>query len=209
MTDRAVMLSVKPKYCELIASGKKTIEVRKTKPKIQTPFKCYIYCTKSKSHYATGHIGRSDDELHMLPNGQIKFSSSIELMLHNDYTAGTFLNGKVIGEFICDKTITVDCDSVAPFNKDTGEYIDKECCVDRDSFLRYANYRCCYGWHISELNIYDKPKKLGEFKKLNCDCWYAHLGLAKRDCSECQNKECFVEHPSQSWCYVQEVSNND
>ena len=178
MTDRAVMLSIKPKYCKLIASGKKTIEVRKTLPRITIPFKCYIYCTKD--FYRKG----------------------------DGYFQGKYC-GKVIGEFICDKTITVDCDSVAPFNKDTGEYIDKECCVDRDSFLRYGNYRCCCGWHISELNIYDKPKELGEFKKLNRDCWYAHLGLAKRDCSECQNKECFVEHPPQSWCYVQEVSNND
>ena len=40
------MLSIKPKYCELIASGQKTMEVRKTRPKIETPFKCYIYCTK-------------------------------------------------------------------------------------------------------------------------------------------------------------------
>lgn len=46
MTDRAVLLSIKPKYCELIASGKKTIEVRKRRPKLETPFKCYIYCTK-------------------------------------------------------------------------------------------------------------------------------------------------------------------
>ena len=45
---KAVMLSIKPKWCELIASGKKTIEVCKTKPKLETPFKCYIYCTKGR-----------------------------------------------------------------------------------------------------------------------------------------------------------------
>ena len=43
---KSVMLSIKPQYCELIASGKKTVEVRKTKPKIEVPFKCYIYETK-------------------------------------------------------------------------------------------------------------------------------------------------------------------
>jgi predicted transcriptional regulator len=41
------MLSIRPKWCEKIASGEKTIEVRKTRPKLQTPFKCYIYCTQS------------------------------------------------------------------------------------------------------------------------------------------------------------------
>lgn len=45
---KAVMISIKPKWCEMIASGKKTIEVRKTRPNFETPFKCYIYCTKGK-----------------------------------------------------------------------------------------------------------------------------------------------------------------
>ena len=44
--SRAVLISIQPKWCELIASGEKTIEVRKTKPNIPTPFKCYIYQTK-------------------------------------------------------------------------------------------------------------------------------------------------------------------
>ena len=54
---KSVLLSIQPKWCELIASGKKTIEVRKTRPKLKTPFKCYIYCTNWKdntywkSHY--------------------------------------------------------------------------------------------------------------------------------------------------------------
>lgn len=46
MVERAVLISIQPKWCELIASGRKTIEVRKTKPNIPTPFKCYIYQTK-------------------------------------------------------------------------------------------------------------------------------------------------------------------
>ena len=29
--DKAVMISIKPKYCELIANGKKTVEVRKSR----------------------------------------------------------------------------------------------------------------------------------------------------------------------------------
>lgn len=41
---KAVMLSIQPKWCELIASGKKTIEVRKTK--IPVGSKVYIYQTK-------------------------------------------------------------------------------------------------------------------------------------------------------------------
>lgn len=47
MSKAAMLLSIRPKWCEKIASGEKTIEVRKTRPKLDTPFKCYIYCTKS------------------------------------------------------------------------------------------------------------------------------------------------------------------
>lgn len=45
--SKAVMISIRPKWCEKIANGEKTIEVRKTRPKLDTPFKCYIYCTQS------------------------------------------------------------------------------------------------------------------------------------------------------------------
>lgn len=44
---KAVLISIKPEWCELIVNGKKTVEVRKNKPKLETPFKCYIYCTKA------------------------------------------------------------------------------------------------------------------------------------------------------------------
>lgn len=45
---KAILQSIRPQYCELIAAGKKTIEVRKSKPQIQLPIKCYIYMTKSE-----------------------------------------------------------------------------------------------------------------------------------------------------------------
>ena len=43
--SKAVLISIRPEWCAKIASGEKTIEVRKTRPKLQTPFKAYIYCT--------------------------------------------------------------------------------------------------------------------------------------------------------------------
>lgn len=46
--SKAVLISIRPKWVEKIANGEKTIEVRKTKPKLETPFKCYIYCTLPK-----------------------------------------------------------------------------------------------------------------------------------------------------------------
>lgn len=46
--SKAVFISIRPKWCERIVSGMKTIEVRKTRPKMNTPFKCYIYCPLAK-----------------------------------------------------------------------------------------------------------------------------------------------------------------
>lgn len=69
--NKAIMLSIQPKWCELIASGKKTIEVRKTASKLKTPFKCYIYKT----------FGRKNDS----------FSRNIQKY---------FNCGKVVGEFV-------------------------------------------------------------------------------------------------------------
>lgn len=39
--SKAVLISIRPKWCEKIINGDKTIEVRKTRPKLDTPFKCY------------------------------------------------------------------------------------------------------------------------------------------------------------------------
>ena len=43
---KSVLVSVKPEWCDLIMEGQKTLEIRKTKPNIKTPFKCYIYKTR-------------------------------------------------------------------------------------------------------------------------------------------------------------------
>jgi hypothetical protein len=48
--SKAVMLSIRPKWVEKIASGEKTIEVRKTRPKLPTPFRPI-----SIAHRATTH----------------------------------------------------------------------------------------------------------------------------------------------------------
>ena len=56
---KSVLIAIRPKYVEKIASGEKTIEIRKTAPK-EVPFKCYIYCTygNMKENYALGKRGK-------------------------------------------------------------------------------------------------------------------------------------------------------
>lgn len=43
MDKTAVMISIRPEWCKLIAEGEKTVEARKSFPRLRPPFKCYIY----------------------------------------------------------------------------------------------------------------------------------------------------------------------
>lgn len=179
---KAVMISIQPQWAMLIANGEKTIEVRKTRPKIDTPFKCYIYCCKAKDDY---HIL----EWHDWDTGKI-----------------TRQDGKVIGEFVCDRIEEYDYDKM--FNEYCvvgyiGAYLPlKEMCLSRADLYDYAKGEKLYGWHISDLKIYDKPKEISEFKKYYRDCYYDHLGLATPKCRDC--KDCNLTRPPQSWCYIEE-----
>ena len=53
--SKAVLISIRPKWCQKIVSGEKTIEIRKTRPRMAPPFKCYIYCTKPQ-FYGGGKV---------------------------------------------------------------------------------------------------------------------------------------------------------
>lgn len=50
---KSVLIRTPQKWRWLIASGKKTIEVRKTYPKLTPPFKCYTYETKARTDTPT------------------------------------------------------------------------------------------------------------------------------------------------------------
>lgn len=179
---KSVLLSIRPVWCEKIADGKKTIEVRKTRPKLETPFKCYIYCT-----------------------------SGGKLLAHAINAELYLVNGKVIGEFVCDNVKVIFDTNGNPKNymTDILPSILQKTALSYDEFGAYVGSRAdknsIYGWHISDLKIYDEPKELCEFKKINRDCWYADLGFAKRDCSDCKDPGCFLKRPPQSWCYVEEL----
>lgn len=140
---KAVLISIQPKWCELIASGKKTVEVRKTKPKRETPFKVYIYCTKGK-HEALWRYGCSYYYDTQFPNERPNKA-----------------NGKVIGEFICDELTGGFW--ISPFT----DYLQRQSCLSYDEVCDYANGKPIFAWHISNLVIYDKPKELSEFRSYN------------------------------------------
>ena len=149
---KSVLISIQPKYVELIANGEKTIEVRKSRPKIETPFKVYIYCTKDKYEW-----------LYRVDN--------------NGYGKPQSWHGKVIGEFVCDKIYTYyaddfvgaeDFDSTIITEPKEGEFAywipnQEDTCLRYLDIKAYGKGKTLYGWHISNLKIYDKPKELSEF----------------------------------------------
>ena len=201
--DKSVLISIRPKWCELIASGEKTIEVRKTRPKLETPFKCYIYCTQASVKYQTicGCHVLNSDELYRHPEQGIKHGDSIELMLCENYTKDNFLNGKVIGEFICDEITHVN---ICGFWEDSGKQLDnrlKETCLTTEEFCNYLGENVGCGWHISHLKIYDKPRELSQFVK-PYDA-KACRNPTETNCEDC--KKCYLKRAPQSWCYVEET----
>ena len=220
---KSVLISIQPKWCELIASGKKTIEVRKTRPKIETPFKCYIYATKATKWFHSG-IMLTSDELLWLSNGKIKMCNGFELCADGeDYQC---VNGNVIGEFVCDKISGIwfsprsHCEYVSDI-----ENLYKASCLNFDEMFSYFGEGGGYGWHISDLKIYDKPRELSEFavadKEAIRQCEYREqsyyaftdTGYIKNG-FYCKKKDdwCFGEckrkaltRPPQSYMFVEEV----
>lgn len=187
--SKAVLISIQPKWCELIASGKKTVEVRKSKPKLESPFKVYIYCTKAKEKLLDV-VKDGDDFFGDTYHGKTKFIKSEEGSVCDMYGK----RQKVIGEFICDKFI--------PIAFKNGVYYTTEQCgrayMTVGEAKKYGKGKPLYGWHISNLIIYDKPKELSEF----CKPDICTRGVQKYDCIGCW--DCEITRPPQSWCYVED-----
>ena len=192
---KSIMISIRSEWCEKIARGEKTIEVRKTKPKLQTPFKCYIYCTRN---YPV--LWKDGEKIYQ---GDSRFE-----WLH--FTPD-MLNGKVIGEFVCD-AIVID----RTFGHDPMLYT--AACMTPADISAYCVNPEMYGWHISELKIYDKPKDISEFitpsevgccNEGNCrGCEYFDRGNGfniEDDCTADFDTDCFkpLQRAPQSWCYVE------
>lgn len=203
---KSVLISIRPKWCEKICGGEKTIEVRKTRPKLETPFKCYIYCTMDHPYISVS-------------------CGELDKLNYRTNTVGR-CNGKVIGEFTCDCIY-----GLAPLNHAPDD-VEQQACLTREEIVRYLK-GVGYGWHISDLKIYDKPKELGDFWSYNealhkrydaatdfC-CYDAanEYGEALTDCGEAYNDilNCYrcwnewsgwchrINRPPQSWCYVEEL----
>ena len=156
--SKAVLISIRPEWCDLIKNGIKTLELRKSRPKLELPFKVYIYCT----------IGCS-----FLIGGKHPLSG----------------NGKIIGEFVCNSIIKFIYERDGYGLEHEAAIIAKSCVPEKELY-HYLQGKTPYGWNISALKIYDKPRELSEFK-----------GLRK---TKFGYEPIKIKKPPQSWRYVEE-----
>lgn len=218
---KAVMLSLRPQWCEKIFNGSKSIEVRKSRPSIPTPFKVYVYQTKH--------------------NGGKAIVSEV---LNSVYGGG-----KVIGSFVCDRVEEYegefwdddtyeriqepwepsDFAEYGEYEYDTigenGEFygkgieLSKQSCLSWNELRKYVGQglKDFYGWHITEPKLFDKPRELREFytkcdKTGDCeceDCLHLQVVLSSYPCDDDVYTWCGVDNkkpisrPPQSYCFVE------
>lgn len=192
---KSVLISIQPYYVFLIiakAMGwkidkEKTIELRTTRPRDKNWNSWVeIYCSKNKKSF------------NQIPK---EYQALMQRCL-----------GKVVGKWFCNK---IDSYVAHEDNKDYWDLSVKEwedlkqkSCLTIPQILDYSEHSDnLYGWHISDLKIYDKPKELSEF--------YAKCNIPENKCKLCDNcydrEDHFGRHyavkkiisPPQSWCYVE------
>lgn len=148
--SKAVLASIQPFWCIKIAYRMKRLEVRKNRPKLEPPFKVYIYCTSVKSLNISDYV-----KAHRLTGGAV-----------DDWS------GKVFGEFTCDWILLDRA-------RENADRLHHEGLIPMEQLLNYGGGKPLYGWGVSDVVLYERPKDLSEF------------GLSR---------------PPQSWCYVEETA---
>ena len=145
--DKAVMISIQPKWIGYILAGKKTDEVRKDKPMpLECPFTVYIYCTKK------------GDKLNLR-------------MLHGKGNSRKY-PGNVCAEFVCDGMTYIQASKEGPMDYHLYNTLFLRTCLTDMELFRYLAGNLLdretfdaggWAWHITRLKVYDEPKPIDDF----------------------------------------------
>ena len=175
---KAVLISIQPKWVRLIVSGEKTVEIRKTCPKLETPFKCYIYETK-------GHTWQNKNEPKMQEG-----------------------NGRVLGEFVCDicteftqdyyELSLVSDGSCVPMDE-LKAYLGA---ANKNGYVWHISNLKMYDKPKQIQDFY----RIGVESCRKCDiCWYHDYPIDEEPCVSCHLDRDYLWRAPQSWCYVEEL----
>ena len=208
--SKAVLMSIRPEWCKKILSGEKIVEIRKSCPVHGTPFKVYIYCTRT----ASKEFILDDD------------TWDVSAKKHGGWPGK---RGNVIGEFTCKKitglthvgeTGSWESESLyvmAPrsYYKPADKLLEAACMTKAEA-EKYLKGSDGYGWHISDLKIYNRPRGLDKFSRfgfwgMNGTKVCGNYGCKNYEPSDsymipptCKINGCSVYRPPQSWCYVED-----
>lgn len=205
---KAVLISIRPNWCKLIWAGVKTVEVRRSRPKLETPFKCYIYCTKAPKKLIT--IIRDGEDW----GGEVYHGKPVFITWNGVLASDNPIDRStqmVVGEFICDDIRRIGPEYCA-VKEDIESAIAGSCLSIKqvkeyagwDIGMNYADMKDLYGWHISDLKIYKEPVKLKDFwgiQPCNGKCRTCRRMDVKT--GECKGENLGIDRPPQSWCYVE------
>lgn len=193
--NKAVLLSIRPVWCSKIVLKEKTVEIRKNRPKLKPPFKCYIYCTKAQKKLIT--IFRDGD---VFGDGEV-YRGKPQFVTWDGGNIPIEIRQKeqtVIAEFICDKIRPII--GKTWIVKEDIERATSGSCLSLKQIIEYAGWSHCssfterkelYAWHISDLKIYDQPRELRAFTGLQS----TRFGMRPVE----------TTRPPQSWRYVEEL----
>ena len=141
--NRDILFSIKPKYVHLILEKKKTIEVRKTRCKLEDKCRGFIYCTADPTYplwkcdvnaFARGKVVNRPD---LNCNGRIVCHCTI----------------KVIDEYVWDEfnhCYDIDDDTLA------------QTCLTQEELYEYGKGKTLYGYHLEYVMPYFAPTRLEE-----------------------------------------------
>ena len=204
--EKDILLSLKGRYWQKIIAGVKRYEIRKTFPKIDLPFRVLVYLTKSS---------KKEDLCYWFNIETIGDYDAIEVSSH-------ISNGSLVGEFIVDEIIPIDCDMEVKQSM-----LDKMC-LTKEELLEYGNGGIVYAWHISSVKKYDVPRSISSvLKKVN-----KYDGECSIECSKCHWHYMSIYYYSddgctlplsnsyeysflpiftspQSWCYCYSISEKE
>ena len=215
-----ILASLKPYYYYLIGERKKTIEVRKSALK-DLPQDIVFYMSKDEKSFAK--IPKEFQEKYRKHFGKVGLAIVCDKIEDFYCACVPYLkeNNLGYGQFVDNGVYKVNGWHEGIVFERNDRYIEtmlnnddlKEMCLSAQELFDYIGVgKHLYTWHISDLKIYDKPRKLSEFytiPKSGSDCCFGCLWnatpLDEMPCRTCKRERKYLYRPPQSWQYVEEL----
>lgn len=181
-----ILASIKPYYYYLIAEGIKKIEVRTSALK-NLPQDIAFYMSKDEKSFAK--IPKEFQEKYRKHFGKVGMRVVCDKVERLEYQE------KYLQGITSQTAIKYFSDKI------------KSTALSVDELMNYGKNKPLYGWHISDLKIYDRPRELSEFRKsgfMTEEEWLFNLYPNTHCHYDAWAKKFEITRPPQSWQYVEE-----